>query len=132
MRGRTGKWTRRRQQLHRRCAQTFRKVRQLDRGPEGGMRNSDHHRHASIDAGDGVADERLALFEAEISVFLGLDPGRDDHGGAAIPHHIVDLAPQRALVDIEVGGKGRERRNDQSRLFHVHPPATAVSFVLEA
>jgi len=71
------------------------------------------------------ADERFALFEAEISVFLGLDPGGNDHGSAAVPHHVVDLAPQRALVDVEVGGKGRERRNDQSRFFHVHhPPAT--------
>ncbi len=90
------------------------------------MRNSDHDRDALIDAVDGVTDERFAFFEAEIGVFLGLDPGRDHHGGAAVPHHIVDLAPQRRLIDIEVGGKGSKWRNNQSRLFHVdHAPAKA-------
>jgi hypothetical protein len=94
--------------------------------------DSDHDRHAFVDAVDGVVDERFAFFEAEIGVFLGLDPGRDHHGGAAVPHHIVDLAPQRGLIDIEVGGKGSEWRNDQSRLFHVpHPPVRAFSLVLD-
>jgi hypothetical protein len=112
--------------LHGTCAEVFRKVSQFDRGLEGGMRNSDHDRHAFIDAVDGVADERFAFFEAEIGVFLGLDPGRNHHGGAAVPHHIVDLAPQRGLIDIEVPSKGSEWRNNQSRLFHVDlPPGKA-------
>ena len=92
------------------------------------MRNSHHDRHASIDALDRAADERFALLEAEVGVFLGLDAGGNHHGGAAVAHHIVDLAPQRARVDLEVGGEGSERRNDQPRYFHaVHPPAHATN-----
>jgi hypothetical protein len=65
-----------------------------------------------------VPDERFALFEAQISVFLGLDAGRNHHGGPAVAHHVADLAPQRAFIHIEAGGERSERRNDQSGLFH--------------
>jgi hypothetical protein len=71
-------------------------VRQFDRGPKRGVRDADHDRHAPVDEFDGAADQRLALLEAQIGVFLGLDASRHHHGGAAIFHDVVDLALQRA------------------------------------
>ena len=93
-------------------------VRELDRGLERGVRDPDHHRHALVDEFDGAADQVLALREAEIGVFLGLDAGGDHHGGAAVLHHVVDLAGEAGFVDLEVGGERGERRNDQS--WNVH------------
>jgi hypothetical protein len=71
------------------------------------MRNSHHDRYALINGPDGLADEHLALLETEIGVFLGLHPGRDDHGGPTIGDNVVDLPLQRRQVNVEVGSKGR-------------------------
>jgi hypothetical protein len=92
---------------------------ELDRGPEGRMGDTHHDRHAPADKIDGVLDQSLALFEAEIGVFLGFDPGGDNHGGAAVLDDVIDLTPERGLVDVEVGREGSERRDDQSRIHHV-------------
>jgi hypothetical protein len=71
------------------------------------MRNSHHDRYALVKGPDRLTDEHLALLETEIGVFLGLNPGRDDHGGPTIADNVVDLPPQRGRVNIEVGSKGR-------------------------
>ncbi len=89
---RAGERPQRRQQLHGGRAPALRVMGELDRGPERGMRDADHHRHAAVDELDGPPDQRLALLEAEIGVFLGLDAGGDHHGGAAVLDHVVDLA----------------------------------------
>ena len=60
------------------------------------------------------ADQRLALFEAQISVFLRLDAGGHHHGGAAVVDDVVDLALERGLVDRQVGRERRQRRDDQA------------------
>ena len=44
-----------------------------------------------LDELDRLADQGLALLEAEIGVFLGLDAGGDHHGGAAVVDDVVDL-----------------------------------------
>jgi hypothetical protein len=82
------------------------------------MRDADHHRHAAVDEFDGAADQVLALFQAEVGVFLGLDPGGDHHGGAAVLDHVIDLALQRGPIDREIGGERGQRRNDQSGRVH--------------
>ena len=86
------------------------------------MRHADHHRHAAVDKLDGAADEGLALFEAEIGVFLRLHAGSDHHGGAAVHDHVVDLAAQRRLVDLEIGRERRERCDHQSGGVHLSAP----------
>jgi len=86
------------------------------------MRDADHHRHALVGELDGAADQVLALGEAEVSVFLGLDAGSDHHGGAAVLDHVVDLAGEAGFVDLEVGGEGGQRRNDQSRCLSKYRP----------
>ena len=90
-----------------------------DCGLEGGVRNPNHDRYASIDEFDGLSDKSLSLFQAEIGVFLGLDAGRYHHRRAAVLNDVVDLAPQRRPVNLEIGGKRRQRRNDQFRRLHV-------------
>src|SRR5262249_56247039 len=82
-----------RQEVHGGGAEVLRKLRELHRSLEGGMRDPDHDRHAGVDEVDGVANERLALLEAEIAVFLGLDSGGDHHPGATILAHLTDLTP---------------------------------------
>ena len=119
LRGRPGERAHRRQQLHRGGAAILRKMRELDRGPEGRMGDTHHDRDAPADKIDGVLDQGLALFEAEIGVFLGFDPGGDNHGGAAVLDDVVDLTAKRGRVDLEVGREGRERRDDQSGIHHV-------------
>ena len=81
------------------------------------MRNADHDRNAAADAVDSAADQRLALVEAQISVFLRLDAGGDHHGGAAIVDDVVDLALERGLVDCQVGIERGERRDDEAGGF---------------
>src|SRR5262249_55056985 len=122
LRRRTRERAQRRQELHGGGAEVLRKLRELRRSLEGGMRDPGHDRHAGVDEVDGVANERLALLEAEIAVFLGLDSGGDHHGGATILDHVIDLAPERRPVDLEVGGERRQRRNDQSRILHPRSP----------
>jgi hypothetical protein len=128
--GRAGERTHRRQHLHRRGAEFLRQVRQLDRGPEGRVRDTDHDRHAAVDELDRVPDQGLAMFEAEISVFLGLDAGGDDHGGAAVGDDVIDLPPQRGPVDLEIGRERRERRNDQSGVHHLECPRAKAPALL--
>ena len=93
-------------------------MRKLNRRLERGVRDADHHRHALVDEVDGAADQVLALGEAQIGVFLGLDAGGDHHGGAAILDHVVDLAGKAGFIDLEVGREGSERRNDQPWRLH--------------
>src|SRR5262249_31414224 len=45
-----------------------------------------------------------------------LDAGGYHHGGTTVPDHVIDLPPQRRLVDCQVCGERRERRDDQARL----------------
>jgi len=87
-------------------------VRKLDRGLERGVRDADHHRHALVREFDGAADQLLALGEAQIGVFLGLDAGGDHHGGAAILHDVVDLPGEARFIDLEVGVERGQWRND--------------------
>ena len=82
------------------------------------MGDTHHDRDAAADKLDGVLDQGLALFEAEIGVFLGFDPGGDHHGGAAVLDDVVDLTAKRGRVDLEIGREGRERRDDQSGIHH--------------
>ena len=63
----------------------------LNRRLERRMRNADHDRHAAADALDGAMDQRLALLESEIGIFLGLDPGCHHHRRPAIVDDVVDL-----------------------------------------
>ena len=118
LRRRAGEGPQRRQQLHGGGAPALGVVGKLDRGLERGVRDADHHRHALVGELDGAADQVLALGEAEIGVFLGLDAGGDHHGGAAVLDHVVDLAGEAGFVDLEVGGEGGQRRNDQSGCLH--------------
>jgi hypothetical protein len=108
----------------------LRQVRQLDRGPERRVRDTDHDRHAAVDELDRVPDQGLALFEAEVGVFLGLDTGGDDHGGAAVADDVIDLPPKRGPVDLEIGRERRERRNDQSGVHHLECPRAKEPAVL--
>ena len=93
------------------------------------MRDADHDRHAAVDTRDGAADQRLALFEAQISIFLRLHAGRHHHRSAAVVDDVVDLAFERALLDREVGREWRQRRDDQSRFFcwHFHKALLAAT-----
>src|SRR6266478_5179283 len=67
---------------------------------ERGVRNADHHRHAVVGELNGAADQVLALGQTEVGVFLSLDAGGDDHGGAAILDYIVDQAGEAGFVDL--------------------------------
>src|ERR1039458_6041823 len=87
------------------------------------MGDADHDGDAPVDEFDGPADQRLALLETEICIFLSLDACCDDHGCAAVPHNIVDLTLQSRLVQLEIGRKRRQRRDDQSWLIHSNPPS---------
>jgi hypothetical protein len=86
------------------------------------MRYADHDWNAPVDVFHGGADQRLAGFETEIGIFLRLHSGGDHHGSGAIAHHVVNLPAQGLLIDFEIGGKGRQRRYDQSRLSHGRAP----------
>src|SRR5262249_17877832 len=76
---------------------------------------------------DRGADQRLALFQREIGVFLRLDAGGDHHGRAAVRRDVVDLPPQGGHVDREIGRERRQWRDDQPRLRLCHgvPPVYA-------
>jgi hypothetical protein len=130
LRRRAGERPQRRQELQRGGAELFGLVRELDRGAERRVRDADHDRQAAVDIVDGGADQPLARLERQVGVFLGLDAGGNHHGGAAVAHHVVDLPPQRRLVDFEIGGERGERRNDQprlqSRLAHGVPPVCEI------
>jgi len=85
------------------------------------MRDPDHDRHAPVDQLDRAADQRLALRQRQTRVFLGLDGGRNHHGRPAFVDDVIDLPPQGALVDAEIGRERGQRRHDQSG--HVHDGA---------
>ena len=118
VRGRPGERAHRRQQLHRGGAAILRKMSELDRGPERRMGDTHHDRHAPADKIDGVLDQSLALFEAEIGVFLGFDPGGDNHGGAAVLDEVIDLTAKRGLSTSRSAVKGGAARRSV-RIHHV-------------
>jgi len=109
---RAGEGAERRQQLQGFGAPAFGVMGQFDRDLERGVRDADHHRRAFVGELDGPADEVLALGEAQVGVFLGLDAGGDHHGGAAILHDVVDLPGEARFIDLEVGVERGQWRND--------------------
>src|ERR1019366_3994802 len=92
------------------------------------MGDADHDGDAPVDEFDGPADQRLALLETEICIFLSLDACCDDHGCAAVPHNIVDLTLQGRLVQLEIGRNRVKGATISPGLFIAIPlPAAATT-----